>query len=213
MIFGLIVLAVPLPRAFDFWPFLSAMLSFSSLLKSSEAHIGGIGMSSNRIFLEGPAVVDSLGGEGVRTSDGTTTPGGMGSSVALVFFITNGCIASGGGGGGAPTTKSVLSIVKLAKIPFDGGMGMSVRSPFDEPAGALATPSSASTLIIFDSSFASVDCKISLSTFSRLCLPFTSSANSDVSLMLMDFLGTTFAKNEGEGDFEGVRRTGGDGDR
>lgn len=95
-----------------------------------------------------------------------------------------------------------------AEIPFDGGIGMSMRSPF---VGAFA--SKASTLITFESSFASLDNKISFRTFSRLCFPFTSSANSEVSLMLMDFFGTTLARTDGDGDLDGVLRGGGDGDR
>lgn len=162
-------------------------------------------MSSNRIFFDGPA--SSFGGDGVFSSDGTSTPGGIGSSLGLFFFITNRLFDSGGGGGGAAAGCSIVSIGFAApEIPFDGGIGMSVRSPF----GAFGSlPSGASTLITFDDdSF-----KISLSIFSCLCFPFTSSANRDVSLMLIDFFGTTLASREGEGDFEGVRRFGGEGDR
>lgn len=91
---------------------------------------------------------------------------------------------------------------------------MSVRSPFvDIVIGFDSFPSRASTLITFGSSFESVDSRISLRTFSLLCFPLTSSAKSDVSFILIDFFGTTFASSEGEGDFEGVLRTEGEGDR
>lgn len=171
-------------------------------------------MSNSRTFFDGPA---SLGGDGVFNSIGTITPGGIGSSVALLFFITYGWSGSGGGGGGATTALSLLcwDEVKTTVIPFeDGGIGMSLRSPFVGPDDPLASlPSSASTLITFESSLASDDSRISLRTFSLLCFPLTSSANNDVSLMLIDFFGTTLARIEGEGDFDGVLRDGGDGDR
>lgn len=67
---------------------------------------------------------------------------------------------------------------------------MSLRSPFVAAAVVVAS------LVDFSR-------RISLRTLSRLCLlPLTSSANSDVSFMLMAFFGMTFARSDGEGECE-----------
>jgi hypothetical protein len=95
---------------------------------------------------------------------------------------------------------------------------MSLRSPFvlftiDGGCSVFAAAAVISlllfvTLVVLDSD------KSSLSTFSRLSLlPFTSSANKDVSAIFIDFFGITLARSEGDGERDEVLRIGGDGVR
>lgn len=81
-------------------------------------------------------------------------------------------------------------------------MSLSLRSPFVAVDGAgfsvvfAAVCASSNDVVDFSR-------RISLRTLSRLCLlPLTSSAKSDVSLMLIVFFGMTFARSDGEGECE-----------
>jgi hypothetical protein len=86
---------VPLPLIFC-CTFRAIEASFSSSLRSSvPGTVGGIGSSVSLTFFDGPG---SFGGDGVFKSIGTTTPGGMGSSVT--FLITVDISLGNGGNGG-----------------------------------------------------------------------------------------------------------------